>query len=93
MNNYSRACGRNASDVKVRPEETRDTYASSACVLSIGRRLSHRYCPSRSLFLRFLGSLHQDVLCSSRDCPIFYRRKKVQKDLNETQKELERFAF
>ena len=28
---------------------------------------------------RCQGSLHQDVLCSSRDCPIFYRRKKVQK--------------
>uniref|UniRef100_A0A1S3YYP5 DNA polymerase n=1 Tax=Nicotiana tabacum TaxID=4097 RepID=A0A1S3YYP5_TOBAC len=24
------------------------------------------------------GSLHQDVLCTSRDCPIFYRRKKAQ---------------
>ena len=23
------------------------------------------------------GSLHQDVLCTSKDCPIFYRRKKV----------------
>mmetsp|Transcript_69065 Transcript_69065/g.218444 ORF Transcript_69065/g.218444 Transcript_69065/m.218444 type:complete len:1084 (+) Transcript_69065:53-3304(+) len=30
---------------------------------------------------RCQGSLHQDVLCTSRDCPIFYRRKKVQKDL------------
>ena len=27
---------------------------------------------------RCQGSLHQDVLCTSRDCPIFYRRKKVQ---------------
>ena len=26
---------------------------------------------------RCQGSLHQDVLCTSRDCPIFYRRKKV----------------
>eukprot|EP00472_Partenskyella_glossopodia_P012617 CAMPEP_0197539516 /NCGR_PEP_ID=MMETSP1318-20131121/63041_1 /TAXON_ID=552666 /ORGANISM="Partenskyella glossopodia, Strain RCC365" /LENGTH=267 /DNA_ID=CAMNT_0043098261 /DNA_START=55 /DNA_END=855 /DNA_ORIENTATION=- len=32
---------------------------------------------------RCSGSLHQDVLCSNRDCPIFYRRKKVQKDLDE----------
>ncbi|KAK9135052.1 hypothetical protein Syun_014382 [Stephania yunnanensis] len=29
------------------------------------------------------GSLHQDVLCTSRDCPIFYRRKKAQKDMAE----------
>ena len=32
---------------------------------------------------RCAGSLHQDVLCSNADCPIFYRRKKVQKDLKE----------
>jgi len=42
---------------------------------------------------RCQGSLHQDVLCTSKDCPIFYRRKKVQKDLNETQKALDRFTF
>ena len=27
---------------------------------------------------RCQGSLHQDVLCSNSDCPIFYKRKKVQ---------------
>ncbi|CAH0475255.1 unnamed protein product [Peronospora belbahrii] len=37
------------------------------------------------------GSLHQDVLCTSRDCPIFYKRIKVQKDLGEIQASLERF--
>ena len=41
---------------------------------------------------RCQGSLHQDVLCSSRDCPIFYRRKKVQKDLGEAHGLLQRFA-
>lgn len=42
---------------------------------------------------RCSGSLHQDVLCSNRDCPIFYRRKKVQKDLDEATTMLQRFAF
>jgi len=37
------------------------------------------------------GSFHQEVLCSSRDCPIFYRRKKVAKDLKDAQELLERF--
>ncbi|CCI41600.1 unnamed protein product [Albugo candida] len=37
------------------------------------------------------GSLHQDVLCTSRDCPIFYKRIKVQKDLGESQQALDRF--
>ncbi|GAB4815412.1 hypothetical protein N2152v2_002458 [Parachlorella kessleri] len=40
---------------------------------------------------RCQGSLHQDVLCKSRDCPIFYRRMKVQKELGEAQSTLSRF--
>ncbi|KAL8473507.1 hypothetical protein ACS0TY_030371 [Phlomoides rotata] len=39
------------------------------------------------------GSLHQDVLCTSRDCPIFYRRKKAQKDMTEAKVQLERWKF
>lgn len=42
---------------------------------------------------RCQGSLHQDVLCTSRDCPIFYRRKKVQKDLQEAEDVLGKFAW
>lgn len=40
---------------------------------------------------RCQGSLHQDVLCTSRDCPIFYMRKKVAKDLKDATSELDRF--
>ncbi|CAK9442182.1 uncharacterized protein LODBEIA_P59250 [Lodderomyces beijingensis] len=32
---------------------------------------------------RCQGSLHQEVLCSNKDCPIFYMRKKVQKDVHQ----------
>ncbi|KAJ4960448.1 hypothetical protein NE237_020358 [Protea cynaroides] len=39
------------------------------------------------------GSLHQDVLCTSRDCPIFYRRKKAQKDMAEAKTQLDRWKF
>ncbi|XP_020588039.1 DNA polymerase delta catalytic subunit [Phalaenopsis equestris] len=39
------------------------------------------------------GSLHQDVLCTSRDCPIFYRRKKAQKDMAEAMMQLDRWDF
>ncbi|CAI7902383.1 unnamed protein product [Closterium sp. NIES-53] len=42
---------------------------------------------------RCQGSLHQDVLCTSRDCPIFYRRKKAQKDVEEAHTQLARFDF
>lgn len=35
---------------------------------------------------RCQGSLHEDILCSSRDCPIFYRRVKAKKDVEDGQK-------
>nr|BCB92280.1 DNA polymerase delta catalytic subunit [Cyclestheria hislopi] len=41
---------------------------------------------------RCQGSLTEDILCTSRDCPIFYMRKKVQKDLDEQEKLLVRFG-
>eukprot|EP01062_Namystynia_karyoxenos_P069723 TRINITY_DN65187_c0_g1_i1.p1 TRINITY_DN65187_c0_g1~~TRINITY_DN65187_c0_g1_i1.p1 ORF type:complete len:1051 (+),score=390.01 TRINITY_DN65187_c0_g1_i1:107-3259(+) len=41
---------------------------------------------------RCQGSLHQDVICSNKDCSVFYMRKKVQKDVTEAQKQLERFG-
>ncbi|XP_060591908.1 DNA polymerase delta catalytic subunit-like isoform X2 [Ruditapes philippinarum] len=41
---------------------------------------------------RCSGSLHEDVLCTSRDCPIFYMRKKVQKDLADQDKLMLRFG-
>ncbi|KIK61596.1 hypothetical protein GYMLUDRAFT_42607 [Collybiopsis luxurians FD-317 M1] len=41
---------------------------------------------------RCQGSLHQDVLCTSKDCPIFYMRKKSQKDVEDANAVLERFS-
>ncbi|CAG5135999.1 unnamed protein product [Candidula unifasciata] len=41
---------------------------------------------------RCQGSLHEDVLCTNRDCPIFYMRKKIQKDLLEQDKLVSRFG-
>ncbi|XP_077994710.1 DNA polymerase delta catalytic subunit-like [Glandiceps talaboti] len=41
---------------------------------------------------RCQGSLHEDVLCTSRDCPIFYMRKKCQKDLEDQGKIVKRFG-
>ncbi|MBN3293760.1 DPOD1 polymerase, partial [Polypterus senegalus] len=42
---------------------------------------------------RCQGSLHEDVLCTSRDCPIFYMRKKVQKDLDDQERLMQRFGL
>ena len=40
---------------------------------------------------RCQGSLHQDVLCTSKDCPIFYMRRKVQHDLQGVQDKIAKF--
>ena len=40
---------------------------------------------------RCQGSLHQEVLCSNKDCPIFYMRKKAQKDVMQQAAELEKW--
>ncbi|KAI8918129.1 DNA polymerase family B-domain-containing protein [Entophlyctis helioformis] len=42
---------------------------------------------------RCQGSLHQDVICTSQDCPIFYMRKRVQKDMGEANTQLVRFNY
>lgn len=41
---------------------------------------------------RCQGSIHEEVICTSRDCPIFYMRKKVQIELVDQDKILERFG-
>jgi len=41
---------------------------------------------------RCQGSLHDEVICTSRDCPIFYMRKKVIMDLNKQSKLVDRFG-
>nr|QBM06234.1 DNA polymerase delta catalytic subunit [Brachionus koreanus] len=41
---------------------------------------------------RCQGNLHEDVICTNQDCPIFYMRKKVQKDLQENDKIISRFG-
>ncbi|KAI9201944.1 DNA polymerase family B-domain-containing protein [Polychytrium aggregatum] len=42
---------------------------------------------------RCQGSLHQDVICTSQDCPIFYMRKKVQKEMTDASSAMKRFEY
>lgn len=58
----------------------------------------HRHLENRfsSLFTecqRCMGSLHEEILCTSRDCPIFYIRKKVQMELDASKTRIGRFQF
>ncbi|PKI84340.1 Pol3p [Malassezia vespertilionis] len=40
---------------------------------------------------RCQGSLSQDVLCSNQDCPIFFKRKRAQKDAEDASRVIQRF--
>jgi DNA polymerase delta subunit 1 len=40
---------------------------------------------------RCQGSIHCEVICASRDCPIFYMRMKARKDVEDAGKEMVRF--
>ncbi|KAF1937142.1 catalytic subunit DNA polymeras-like protein delta [Clathrospora elynae] len=40
---------------------------------------------------RCQGSVHCEVICASKDCPIFYMRMKARKDVKDAGKELTRF--
>ena len=42
---------------------------------------------------RCQGSVHCEVICSSKDCPIFYMRMKTKKDVEDVGKELRRFDY
>ena len=51
-----------------------------------------KYCDLWVQCQRCQGSLHQDILCQSRDCPIFYRRVKAKKQIEDAQAVVARFA-
>lgn len=42
---------------------------------------------------RCQGSVCQEVLCTNRDCPIFYRREKVKKDIETLRGDLDKFPM
>ena len=39
---------------------------------------------------RCQGAYCQEILCSNRDCPIFYRREKIRNEVNTVQDDLAR---
>ncbi|KAI4500436.1 hypothetical protein M0802_004398 [Mischocyttarus mexicanus] len=60
--------------------------------LMVQQKLEKKYNSLWTECQRCQGSLHQTVLCSSRDCPIFYMRKKIQIELDAQVKKIERFG-
>lgn len=60
--------------------------------LSHHRMLEDRFSQLYTECQRCQGSLHEEILCSSRDCPIFYIRKKVQMELESSNTKICRFG-
>jgi DNA polymerase delta subunit 1 len=42
---------------------------------------------------RCQGSLHEEVLCQNKDCPIYYRRAKALKDVEDAEQIIKRFSI
>ncbi|XP_055900779.1 DNA polymerase delta catalytic subunit-like [Biomphalaria glabrata] len=70
-----------------KPKES-ELYQKEICQVQV---LEERFSRLWTQCQRCQGSLHEDVLCTNRDCPIFYMRKKIQKDLQEQDALLARF--
>lgn len=56
------------------------------------RNLEDRFSQLFTQCQRCQGSLHEEILCTSRDCPIFYIRKKVQMELETSNARVFRFG-
>lgn len=57
------------------------------------RELELRYSRLWTECQRCQGSINREVVCTNRDCPIFYMRKKSQKDAEDQAKVMERFDY
>lgn len=57
------------------------------------RLLEEKFCRLWTECQRCQGSLHEEVLCTSKDCPIFYMRTKVKMELESQEKRTKRFGL
>lgn len=51
-----------------------------------------QYCELWSTCQRCQKSLHQEIICGNKDCPIYYQREKIRKDLETSLAKLNRFS-
>lgn len=61
--------------------------------LTSKRLIEEKYSRLWAECQRCQGSLHEEILCTSRDCPIFYMRKKLQMELDSQEKRVRRFGI
>ena len=50
-----------------------------------------QYCELWTTCQRCQKSLHQEIICGNKDCPIYYQREKIRKDLELSLAKLRRF--
>ena len=60
--------------------------------LSHYKQLEDRFAALFTECQRCQGSLHEEILCTNRDCPIFYIRKKVQIELTSSKVRIAKFS-
>lgn len=51
-----------------------------------------QYCELWSTCQRCQNSLHQEIICGNKDCPIYYQREKIRRDLDLSMEKLRRFS-
>lgn len=56
------------------------------------RVLEEKFCRLWTECQRCQGSLHEEILCTSKDCPIFYMRTKVRMELDKQETRVQRFG-
>ena len=56
------------------------------------QQLERKFASLFSECQRCQGSVHEEILCTNRDCSIFYLRKKVQVELDTSIKKIQRFG-
>ncbi len=69
-------------------DKLRKLYLTKRLELNYSQRL---YCDLWTQCQRCQGFLMQEIICQNKDCPIFYKRIKVKKDLKEIQDKMDRF--
>lgn len=60
--------------------------------LALHSQLENKFSELFTECQRCQGSLHEEILCTSRDCPIFYIRTKVQMDLENSKNKINKFG-
>mmetsp|Transcript_2120 Transcript_2120/g.4105 ORF Transcript_2120/g.4105 Transcript_2120/m.4105 type:complete len:90 (+) Transcript_2120:848-1117(+) len=82
-----------AQSMQTRGKECRSSAQFYMKQMAVVRKKQREFHKLWTHCQRCQGSTTQEVLCSNRDCPIFYKRTKVRKDLEEAQKLLKEFSI